>query len=264
MARLTKPNCQSMTNRSAHASPPDVGTGSSIHPSIQSEQPIYLSYPSMGGREEERKTGRRERAMISEAPGQAAYLVETVDAMEATATNLLLLPLRQRRRWAVSGEERQSATSLRRSAILEGNGMGREAGSAAAAAAPAAAAAWPSRDWDVRGGAWWWRASEQTNGRERGVVPRAICTSHTGLGSGAWVLAASASPVDTTAAAADAAGRHSAVGPRLCLFLRATERNYLARPHVPSSTCSFVRGVVLLMFLLEWGLRNERSRLFAS
>lgn len=58
--------------------------------------------------------------MTSEAPGHATYLVETADVMEATATNLLP-PLRQRRR-AASGGERQSATSLRRSAILEANG----------------------------------------------------------------------------------------------------------------------------------------------
>lgn len=58
--------------------------------------------------------------MMSEAPGQAAYLVETADVMDATATNLLL-PLRRRQR-AASGGERLSATSLRRSAILETNG----------------------------------------------------------------------------------------------------------------------------------------------
>jgi hypothetical protein len=73
----------------------------------------------------EPQSGRGQRAVVtSEAPGQAAYLVETADVMEATATNLPLLRLRLRRRRAASGGERQSATSLRRSAIVEAHGKG--------------------------------------------------------------------------------------------------------------------------------------------
>lgn len=86
----------------------------------------------------EPQSGRGQRAVVtSEAPGQAAYLVETAEVMEATATNL---PLLRRRRRAASGGERQSATSWRRSAIPEANGKGSR---------KRRRRYWLSRDWDA-------------------------------------------------------------------------------------------------------------------
>jgi hypothetical protein len=114
----------------------------------------------------EPQSGRGQRAVVtSEAPGQAAYLVETADVMEATATNL---PLLRRRRRAASGGERQSATSLRRSAIVEANGKGSRKRGRRRRRRPCCL---PSRDWDVCGGAWWRARGTNKRQRARAISP---------------------------------------------------------------------------------------------
>lgn len=200
-----------------------------IHPPNPRNQSIYLIFIHHQSMEEGTQSGRGERAMMSEAPGQAAYLVETADVMDATATNLLL-PLRRRQR-AASGGERLSATSLRRSAILETNGKRSRKRRRRR----------PSRDGDVGGGAWWRARGTSKRQRARAIL-------HLRFGSGAWVLAASP-PLQ---AAADTAGRHSAVGPCLCPFLRAPDRNYRTRPLVLTfrPVSALARQVVL--FFGSW------------
>ena len=141
--------------------------------------------------------------MTSEAPGHATYLVETADVMEATATNLLP-PLRQRRRPAASGGERQSATSLMRSAILEANGK-RKPEPPPPPPLPLAVAR--------LGCGWWCLVASERNEQ----TAESACDSPPQV----WFGRLGFSGLAT--AAADTAGRHSAVGPYLCSFLRAPE-----------------------------------------
>ena len=92
-------------------------------------------------------------------------MVETVEGVEATAKTLTL-PVRRRRR-AARGGERQSVTSLRRSAILEAIGEPRGPPPRSRAPPPLLLLLLVAERLGC--GWWWWRArAEQTAVREMG------------------------------------------------------------------------------------------------